>query len=90
MTELTLFTSAFLTVFLLGFQQQNVIGRHYVAAAVTSLGIGTAQIILWKTIPEADATQIAATLAGGPCGILAAMHTHPRIMQRKKPKGETQ
>jgi hypothetical protein len=83
MTEITLFTSAFVTVFLLGFQQQNVIHRHFTAAAITSLGIGTAQIILWKNIPSANVTEIAATLAGGPCGILAAMVSHPRIMNRK-------
>ena len=84
MTEITLFSSAFLTVFLLGFQQQNVIHRHYIAAAVVSLGIGSAQIILWKTIPAADALEIAATLAGGPCGIVAAMYIHPRIMRRRR------
>lgn len=83
MTEITLFISAFVTVFLLGFQQQNVIGKHYIAAAITSFGIGTAQIILWKTIPGADTLEVIATLAGGPCGILAAMHLHPRIMARK-------
>lgn len=40
MTHAILFASAFVTVFLLGIQQQNVIGRHYLAAVVTSLGIG--------------------------------------------------
>lgn len=79
MTPFVLFLSAFSTVFLLGIQQQNVIGRHYLAAAVTSLGIGTAQIFLWRLVPSADAIEIAATLAGGPVGILAAMYLHPRI-----------
>lgn len=32
MTPLVLFCSAFFTVFLLGIQQQNVIGRHYAVA----------------------------------------------------------
>lgn len=79
MTHATLFLSAFFTVFLLGFQQQNVAGRHYVAAVVTSLGIGTAQIFLWRLVPGAGATEIAATLAGGPMGIVAAMWAHPRL-----------
>lgn len=79
MTHGALFLSAFATVFLLGIQQQNVIGRHYLAAVVTSLGIGTAQIFLWRLVPSADAGQIVATLAGGPAGIVAAMWAHPRI-----------
>ncbi len=79
MTHATLFLSAFFTVFLLGIQQQNVQGRHFVAAMITSLGIGTAQIFLWRLVPEANASEIAATLAGGPVGIAAAMWLHPRL-----------
>jgi hypothetical protein len=82
MTHIALFLSAFATVFLLGVQQQNVHGRHYLAAVVTSLGIGAAQIFLWRLVPDADAGQIAATLAGGPVGIVAAMWAHPRIARR--------
>jgi hypothetical protein len=82
-TNITLFLAAFFTVFLLGFQQQNVIGRHYIAAAIVSLGIGTAQITLWRYVPDADAGQIISTLAGGPCGIVAAMYLHPKIIRRK-------
>lgn len=83
MTHLALFLSAFCTVFLLGFQQQNVHSGHYLAAAITSLGIGTAQIFLWRLIPDANPGQIAATLAGGPVGIIAAMWAHPRLMRRR-------
>lgn len=79
-THIALFASAFTTVFLLGIQQQNVIGRHYFAAVVTSLGIGMAQISLWRLVPSAEWSEIAATLAGGPVGIVAAMALHPRIV----------
>jgi hypothetical protein len=79
MTHFILFTSAFVTVFLLGIQQQNVSGRHYLAAIVTSLGIGAAQIFLWRLVPTANLGEIIATLAGGPVGIVAAMYLHPRI-----------
>lgn len=82
MIHFTLFCSAFFTVFLLGIQQQNVIGRHYRAAILTSFGIGSAQIFLWRLVPHADLGQIAATLAGGPVGIVAAMWLHPRIVRR--------
>lgn len=79
MTELYLFSAAFITVFALGFQQQNVAGRHYVAAVFTSVAIGGAQFFLWRLAPTANWTEIAATLAGGPVGIIAAMWAHPRI-----------
>lgn len=78
MTHLALFASAFL----LGFQQKNVNGEHYLAAPVTSFGIGTAQIFLRRLVPDADAGQIAATLAGGPIGTVATMWLHPRVMRR--------
>lgn len=91
MTELSLFTAAFITVFALGFQQQNVAGRHYVAAVVTSGAIGASQIFLWRLAPMEAWTEIGATLIGGPAGIVAAMYLHPRIARRwnrarKEPK----
>lgn len=82
MSHLALFASAFATVFLLGFQQKNVHGNHYLAAIVTSIGIGTAQIFLWRLVPQAGASEIVATLCGGPAGICAAMYLHPRLMRK--------
>lgn len=79
MMHLWLFLSAFVTVFLLGFQQKNVQGGHYLSAIVTSFGIGGAQIFLWRLVPDANTTQILATLDGGPFGIVAAMWVHPRL-----------
>lgn len=84
MTELALFASAFIAVFALGFQQQNVIHRHYKSAALTSFAIGASQIFLWRTLPAADASQIIATLLGGPVGVTAAMWVHPKILTRKR------
>lgn len=84
MTEFYLFAAAFITVFALGFQQQNVQGRHYVAAVFTSFAIGAAQLFLWRLAPTATPTEIMATLAGGPAGIVAAMYAHPRLARRWK------
>lgn len=81
MTELTLFLSTALLVFTLGIQQLNVQGNHYLLAALTSLLIGGAQIYLWRTMPDATGSEIAATLMGGPVGILAAMYSHPRLVR---------
>jgi uncharacterized membrane protein YfcA len=85
MIHLALFASAFATVFLLGFQQKNVAGNHYLAAVLTSFGIGTAQIFLWRLVPDANWTQIAATLMGGPIGIVAAMYLHPKLLKARNP-----
>lgn len=82
MTHLALFVSSFITVFLLGAQQKNVHGNHYAAAIVTSIGIGCAQIFLWRLVPQANPSEIVATLAGGPAGIVAAMRFHPVILRR--------
>jgi len=79
MTEPSFFFAAFVTVFALGFQQQNVTGRHYLAAVVTSLIIGASQFFLWRHAHAASASEIVATLLGGPAGIAAAMFVHPRI-----------
>lgn len=83
MTHIALFFSAFFTVFLLGFQQQNVAAGHYRSAMITSIGIGSAQIFLWRLVPDANATEIIATLLGGPLGIVAAMWVHPRVSKRR-------
>jgi hypothetical protein len=85
-TEAYLFAAAFVTVFALGFQQQNVAGRHYLAAVFTSCLIGGAQLFLWRVAPTASASEIIATLAGGPAGIVAAMYVHPRIARRWRGK----
>jgi len=82
-TELALFAAAFATVFSLGFQQQNVVHGHYRAAFLTSFIIGGSQIVLWRFVPDASASQIAATLLGGPFGIVASMATHKKFMRRK-------
>lgn len=83
MKELALFAAAFTTVFSLGFQQLNVVHGHYRAAFLTSFLIGTSQIVLWRYVPDASMQQIAATLAGGPFGIVSSMVVHRRWMRRR-------
>jgi hypothetical protein len=84
MTTLLLFASRFLTVFALGFQQQNVSGGHHTAAFVTSFLIGTGQLGILKLVPDTgDPWMIAAYLAGGPVAIVASMIIHPKTVGRK-------
>lgn len=83
MIALTIFISTFVLVFALGFQSLNVNNGHYKAAFVTSFAIGVSNLILFKTVPQADALQVAAYLTGGPFGIVASMWAHKRVMRRK-------
>lgn len=74
-----LFISSFLAVFLLGFQQLNVAGNHYISAVIVSFGISGCQIFLWRTIGDADSIGVLVTMAGGAFGIISAMYFHPKI-----------
>ncbi len=85
-TEILLFISQFSTIFLLGFQQQNVHRRHYTAAAVTSVLIGVAQMFVWRKVPNMDATQIAVWLSAGPVGIVFCMWLHPKLFKKSVDK----
>lgn len=84
MTELALFASCFVSVFALGFQSQNVNQGHYVAAFVTSFVIGAGHLLLYRLMPEANASEIAAFMLGGPFGITASMAVHRRWMQKAR------
>ena len=60
MTELTLFASSFLVVLLLGLQSLNVNNGHFILAALTSFGIGSMQMVMFKLAPHATWSEIAA------------------------------
>ena len=86
MTELTLFASTFVLVFALGAQSLNVNNGHHLAAALTSLVIGAGQMVLFKLAPDANWSEIAAFLLGGPLGIVSSMWAHPRLAKRLRRK----
>ena len=73
---LLLFISTFALVFFLGLQSLNVNRGHYMAAFITSFGIGIGQLILYKLAPDANGLEIAAYLTGGPLGIITSMRFH--------------
>lgn len=81
--ELALFGSTFLLVMLLGMQSLNTNRGHYQAAFITSFGIGTANLVLFKMVPDAGVSEIIAYLLGGPFGIITAMWLHPRITRTR-------
>ncbi|MDP3088838.1 MAG: hypothetical protein Q8M99_11715 [Methylotenera sp.] len=76
MTALLIFISTFVLVFALGFQSLNVNNGHYKAAFLTSFAIGVANLVLFKTVPQADLLDISAYLIAGPFAITASMKAH--------------
>lgn len=85
MTEpLIVFVAQFTYILLLGFQQLNVVGRHYASAATVSLLLGsfgyylTAEIAAHQKAGVGGAVWFA-YVSGGPAGIVCSMWLHPRI-----------
>jgi glycopeptide antibiotics resistance protein len=68
--------SAFATVFLLVFQQQNVTHRKYGLAAVTSALITVSQFIVIKGVSSGDLVDLGFMVVGGVLGVLASMKSH--------------
>ena len=86
MTELTIFIAQFVTIYLLGIQQQNVIGGHYTLAFITSLILGVSGWYLTSTVASANIEAIGTTVwwsfvIAGPLAIVSAMKTHPFIIK---------
>lgn len=85
MIELAIFGSTFLSVFALGLQSLNVNQGHYLAAALTSMLISTGHVALYRYMPEASLSHLAAYYAGGITGITSSMWFHrtaKRAIQR--------
>lgn len=83
MTALALFFATYFLVLFLGLQSLNVNGGHKLLAALTSFGIGTANITVLKIMPgPTDWVDVAAYCLGGPAGILTSMAIHPWMVRR--------
>jgi hypothetical protein len=74
--------ATFCLVFLRAIQQQNVIGGHYVAAALTPYAIAIAEVasVLW--VVSIGWTAIPWVGTGGALGVLSAMYLHRRYFRR--------
>jgi len=87
MEEGIIFIAQFITIYLLGIQQKNVIGGHYVFAFLTSLVLGVSGWYLTSIIAAANLDAIGSTvwwsfIVAGPLAITTAMRTHPIIIKR--------
>lgn len=81
-SSLTLFISAFVAVFLLGLQSQFVRDKQVIQSFVTSLGIGTCQVLALKLTPNADLTGTLLFILGGALGIVVSIYVHTYISKR--------
>ena len=81
---MTLFISSFLTVFLLVFQQQNVVHRRFLWASTTSVAITVSQFVLIKAVAGSNVMDVAFMASGGVLGVLSSMFVHPILMRRKQ------
>ena len=81
---MTLFISAFLTVFLLVFQQQNVSHRRFLWATTTSIAITVSQFVLIKTINTSESWDILYMATGGVLGVISSMVIHPIWVRSKQ------
>lgn len=83
MSLLALFASTFALVFFLGLQSLNVNRGHYLAAFITSFGIGASNLVVLKLAPNATAVEMVAYLTGGPFGIAASMWVHRHFTRKR-------
>ena len=83
MNALFLFAATYFLVLFLGLQSLNVNGGHRFLSALTSFGIGTANITILKIMPGPTGwLELAAYLLGGPLGIVTSMAIHPWMVRR--------
>lgn len=77
-----IFASSFALVFLRAMQQQNVIGGHYLAAALTPFAIAGAEVASVIFVVRTGWDAIPAVGLGGAIGVCLAMWLYRRA--RKK------
>ena len=83
MNAIFLFAATYFLVLFLGLQSLNVNGGHRFLSALTSFGIGTANITILKIMPgPTGGLEVAAYLLGGPLGILTSMAIHPWMVRK--------
>lgn len=71
-----LFFIGFVSIFLLGFQQQNVTGGHYKMAFFNSMLIALSQFTLYREAVASDYSGVIYLAFGGAIGITSSMYIH--------------
>lgn len=91
MENIIVFVSQFLLIYLLGFQQLNVVKGYYFLAFMTSLFLGIAgwfTITILSTMNTYEILTITffAYIISGPIAIVCSMKTHSLMDKRKNAK----
>ena len=79
-----LFFITFVSVFLLGFQQQNVQHGYHIRAAVTSFCIAFSQFTIYRASVNSNPEGWVYMGLGGAIGIVLSMYTHKKMRERGK------
>ena len=72
-----------LLVFMRAMQQQNVIGRHFIAAAITPYFIALGEVASVLLVVDTGWSAIPLVGTGGAIGAVAAMIAHPYIVRKR-------
>lgn len=72
-----------LLVFLRSIQQQNVIGGHYVLAAITPFAIAAGEVLTVLIVVDTGLHAIPWIGAGGAIGVTAGMYVHRKYFRKK-------
>jgi len=74
---------AFISVFLLGFQQKNVMHDKYWGAIFTSFLISMSQFTIYREVVAADTWDWVYMGIGGAVGIVSSMYIHNKLRKKK-------
>lgn len=72
-----------LLIFTRAIQQQNVIGGHYVAAALTPYVIAASEVAMVLLVVDTGWTAIPWVGTGGSIGVISAMYLHRRLFKQR-------
>ena len=79
---MALILATFIVVFGRAIQSQNVIGGHYIAAAVTPYGIAIGEVLSVLLVVDSGWSAIPYVGTGGALGAVAAMWAHRWFTRR--------
>lgn len=72
----TLFFSSFFIIMLLGVQSQLVKNKEVLPSFCTALMVGTLQLFLYKTTPNAGFLESTCYVIGGALGLVSSIYVH--------------
>lgn len=79
---MTITLATFALVFLRAIQQLNVIGGHYVMAAITPFAIACAEVASVLLVVDTGWQSIPFVGIGGSIGVVSAMYLHKRVLKK--------